>query len=108
MQVGRAWIEVESGGVKDAIQGLSEYAEVFAETVCGLCKSDQVAPSHRTAQGYDFYEMACLGCGAKLSFGQTREGGRLFAKRKDKDGREIGKNGWHQWQATQDSGDEWS
>lgn len=97
VQVGRAWIEVDAVSVKEAIKGISEYAEVFGETVCGLCKSQSVAPVHRNAQGYDFYEMACLSCGAKLSYGQAKEGGRLFPKRADQDGNEIGTRGWHHY-----------
>ena len=104
--VGRAWIEVEAQSVKDAMRDLSEYAEVFGETVCGVCQSDKVCPAHRVAKGYDFYEMECLSCGAKLSFSQTREGERLFPKRKDKDGYEIGKAGWFQYQGTQQSSGE--
>jgi hypothetical protein len=96
--VGRAWIEVEANSVKDAIRDLSEYAEVLGECQCGQCGSDRVQPTHRLAKGYDFFEMVCLACGAQLSFGQTREGGRLFPKRKDKDGCELGKNGWHHYQ----------
>ena len=88
-------VEVEGASVKDVITALSEYTEVFQDSACGSCGSTEVAPAHRSAQGYDFYEIACHACGAKLSFGQTREGGHLFPKRKDQDGNEIGKNGWH-------------
>ena len=102
--LGRAWVTLECQGVKEAIRALSEYAEVFRETQCGLCQSDQVIPTHRQAKGYDFYEMECLSCGAVLSFGQTKEGGRLFPKRKNADGYEIGKDGWHQYQGTQAEG----
>lgn len=103
--VGRAWIEVEAETVKEAIRGLSEYAEVFGETKCGLCGGDRVLPTHRNAKGYDFYEIVCLSCGAKLSFGQTKEGERLFPKRRDQGG-EIGTNGWHQYQAERQSQNE--
>ena len=102
--IGKGWITVEGESVKDAIRDLSDYSEVFNETTCGICQSDQIRPSHRSAKGYDFYEMVCCSCGAKLSFGQTREGEKLFPKRKDQDGYEIGKNGWHQYQATQGTG----
>ena len=104
--VGRAWITVECQSVKEGVRALSEYAEFFGENQCGLCQSEQVRPVHRVAKGYDFYEMECCACGAQLSFGQTKEGERLFAKTRDKDGNEIGKFGWHQYQHTQpDSGD---
>jgi hypothetical protein len=98
VQIGKTWIEVDANSVKEAIQGLSEYTEVFSQGECGLCQSHEVAPMHREAQGFSFYEMTCLSCGARLSFGQTREGGRLFPKRKDKDGNPIGNWGWHKFQ----------
>lgn len=103
--IGRAWIEVDAVSVKESIKALSEYAEVFGQTHCGLCQSDQVWPVHRVAKGYDFFEMKCAACGASLSFGQTREGERLFPKRRDQDGHEIGKNGWHQYQGAQSGGE---
>lgn len=104
--VGRIWLEVEAESVKEAIRDLSEFVEVFGESTCGACGSDQVQPRHRSAKGYDFYEIACLSCRATLSFGQTREGGRLFAKRRDQDGREIGQNGWYVYQPQQ-TDDSW-
>ena len=104
MQVGRVWVEVDAGSVKDAIRGISDYAEFFSHTTCGMCGDQNARPSHREAKGYDFYEMECLSCGAVLSFGQTKEGGRLFPKRKNADGYEIGKDGWHQYQGTQTDG----
>ena len=105
LKVGEAWVEVDAVSVKDAIQEISDYVEVFGEGTCGLCQSPEIVPRHRRHQDFDFYEMACLACGATLSYGQTKEGGRLFPKRKDRDGNEIGKQGWHQYQATQQGGD---
>ncbi len=103
VQIGKTWIEIDASSVKEAIIGLAEYSEVFSQAECGLCQSHEIAPMHRSAQGYDFYEMGCLSCGAKLGFGQTREGGRLFPKRKDQDGNVIGVNGWHKYQPNRDS-----
>jgi hypothetical protein len=100
--IGDVVITIECQGVKEAIKSLSDYAEVFGETTCGMCKSEHVVPSHRFTKGYDFYEMVCISCGAKLSFGQTKEGDRLFPKRSDRDGNEIGTNGWHQYQPQND------
>ena len=97
VQAGKAWIEVEASNVKEAMQGIGEYAEVFKEDTCQCCQSTNVIPIHRNAQGYDFYEMVCCDCGAKLSYGQTREGGRLFPKRSDKDGNYLPNMGWHKY-----------
>jgi transposase-like protein len=105
MQVGRTWLEVDATNVKEAIRELSEYASVFGETTCGLCGSQRIQPSHRTAKGYEFYSWVCADCNAQLSYGQTKEGGRLFAKRRDQNGDEVGKNGWHQYSARQPRGE---
>ena len=99
MQIGKTWLEVDSESAKEAVRELSEYAEVFSETKCGECGSQDVRPTFRQAKGYDFYEMTCLACGAKLGFGQTKDGNRLFPKRKDQDGGPIGKDGWHRYES---------
>jgi hypothetical protein len=105
MQVNKVWIEVDSMCVKDAIQGISEYAEFFGEPCCGVCQGVDLLPSHRTAKArdgsgrsYDFYELVCRSCKAKLSFGQHLEGGTLFPRRKDRDENELPANGWQQWE----------
>ena len=109
-KIGETWIEVDCMSVKEAVQAISEYAEFFVEGECGLCKSRAVAPSHRvatrkeTGDKFNFYEMECLDCGAKLSFGQNKDGVRLFPKRTDEQGNEKGSQGWHQYHATQPSG----
>ena len=82
-KIGETWIEVDCMSVKDAVQAISEYAEFFAEGECGLCKSRAVSPGHRrTKEGWNYYSMECLDCGARLDFGQTQEGERLFPKRR--------------------------
>ena len=106
IQVGRVWLEVDSTSVKDAIRDLSDYADVFSHTSCGACQSQEVRPTHRQAQGYDFYEMTCLACGARLSFGQLRDGDGLFPKRKDKEGNWLSGNGWVKYQQAAESSDD--
>ena len=106
MQIGKVWLETDSMSAKDAISALSEYAEVFSQTTCGECQSDNVRPSHRQAQGYDFYEMLCLACGARLQFGQRRDGGCLFPKRKDTDGNWLPNGGWSKYQPKQTNHDD--
>jgi translation initiation factor 2 beta subunit (eIF-2beta)/eIF-5 len=100
--VGDAIVTIQCQTVKEAIKELSEYGVVFGESKCEMCQSEQVIPTYKLAKGYDFYEMTCTDCGASLSFGQTKEGERLFPKRKDKDGNAIGKFGWHQYQSQND------
>ncbi len=55
-------------------------------------------------QSYTYYALLCQACGASLSFGQTREGERLFPKRdKGTRGWEIYQGGQHE-QPQQQSG----
>ena len=105
-QVGKAWLDVEAESVKEALKDISEFSEIFGETVCAACGRDNAQPRHRVAKGYDFYEVACLSCGAVLSFGQAKEGGRLFPKRRDTDGSQLENNGWYIYRRQQSS-DDW-
>lgn len=109
MQVGKVWVEVDAMSAKEAIEALSEYGEVFVNGQCGICKCEDVLPRHRRVQAsgktYDFHEMVCMSCGAKLSFGQTLADHKLFPRRRDEKGNELGHDGWYQYQATQPDGD---
>ena len=86
-------LEVEVGSLKEALACLSEFGGVIGQSVCGACGSDRVRYVVREAQSYTFYECACCDCSARLSFGQTKDG-RLYPRRKDKDGNWLPNNGW--------------
>ena len=91
-------VEIESESAKDAFKKLAEFQEVFAESQCGQCKSEDIQFIVRTVDGNDYYELKCRSCAAKLAFGQHKSGGTLFPKRKLPDGSYDSKNkGWHQW-----------
>jgi hypothetical protein len=99
IKVGKqAVVEAEVGSVKEAIQALSPYYEVFGEAACGKCGSEQLAVNHREAGGYDYYSLRCLSCSCQLDFGQHQQGGTLFPKRKLPDGSWDSQNqGWYHW-----------
>ena len=102
---GDYWIEVDAGSTMEAMEALSEYLEVFSQARCLVCNEENVVPVHRKAESrdgkkYDFYEMKCLKCGAKLEFGQSMEG-KLFPRRKNKDNSYRENMGWFQWEGTQ-------
>jgi len=73
-------ISVPGVDIKQLFKDVSFWTNDFPK-VCGLCKSENIAPAHRVAQGFDFYSAKCGGCGAEYSFGQAKEGGHLFPKR---------------------------
>ena len=94
------WIEVEASNPKDAVQQMSAYLEVFQEQVCGQCEGKVLSWEHRQdKEDHVYYSIRCRSCGAELSFGQTKVGDRLFAKRKREDG-SYDKDcaGWKHWQ----------
>jgi translation initiation factor 2 beta subunit (eIF-2beta)/eIF-5 len=95
----RLQVEVESNNHKEAFKQLAEFQEIFEESNCGSCNSDDLRFIVRTVEGNDFYELKCNACGSKLAYGQHKMGDSLFPKRKLPDGSFDYKNkGWHKWE----------
>ena len=95
--------EFDVKGDKETFEKLSSLTEVFEEDTCGQCgKSDlrfihrQVAKDKKT---YNYYELRCRNkdCRARLDFGCSLDEVSLFPKRKDKEGKWVGKGGWYIW-----------
>jgi hypothetical protein len=82
------------GDTKEVFVELAAAAEVFGQNVCGSCGSEHTAPVVRDVDGVTYYEMKCHSCGCTLGFGQTKVGGRLFPRRKDKTGDWLPNRGW--------------
>ena len=93
---GRVSVEFDGNSQKEFVKQIAAFEEVFGETKCGKCDSENIKFVVRTVNGNDYYELRCNDCGAKLAFGQQREGGGLFPKRKDDDGW-LPDNGWVKW-----------
>lgn len=93
----RIEIEVEGKDIKDVFVQMAAAVEVFGNTTCGNCDSQRTVPVVRENAGNMFHEMRCIDCGATLGFGQRREGGALFPKKRDKDGNWLSGNGWVKW-----------
>jgi len=89
----RLLIQLEGNDVKESFKQLAEAQEIFDEPCCALCKSQDIKYVVRTIENNDFYELKCCSCNAKLSFGQHKNGGTLFPKRKD----HFETKGWHRW-----------
>lgn len=95
---GRMTFAFDAQGVKGVFAGLAQVQEVFEHNTCGQCESTETVLDLREHDGNSYYKKRCLSCGAQLDFGQHKTGDTLFAKRRDKDHGEIGRNGWYHWE----------
>jgi hypothetical protein len=90
--------EVEGEGQKEIFKELAAIQEIFAETKCGVCGSENIKFVVRAVDDNEYYELRCMDCGAVLAFGQHKKGGTLFPKRKDEKGEYMPNRGWYKWQ----------
>lgn len=101
-------IQAEGETQLDLFKAVARAEEVFGEHSCGKCNSESISFRVRVVQDgkktYEYPELVCNSCYAKLSFGQM-EGGELFPVRfqredgeyvKDNNGKYIpkGTRGW--------------
>jgi len=93
MDFGNIVIEAE-GDAKEVFTDLAKASEVFGQSTCGACNSANVTPVVREVDGNTYYEMRCNQCYHRLAFGQRRQDGALFPRRKDKEGNWLDNNGW--------------
>ena len=94
-QRGNLLLKVSGESVRAVFKEIAHVAEVFdVEQACGLCNSAHVRFRARTVDSNDFFELACMDCGGRLSYGQHKTGGTLFPKRKE------GQNGWTRYEET--------
>lgn len=104
-QDGRMTFEVSGDTPKQIWEQVAAVQELFeADSECGLCHSKEGKGLRFVAREYDdnkYYELRCLQCFARLSFGQHKKGGGLFAKRKDKDGNRLEHRGWEKYERKQ-------
>jgi len=96
---GRISVELDGDTQREIFSQLSSFQEVFDETVCAKCGSDDVRFVVRNVDDNLYYELKCNECGAKLAFGAMKKGGGLFPKRKDKDGNWLPNRGWVKYNA---------
>ncbi len=77
----------------DLFSQVSSMEEVFGESKCGKCGSEEIRfGTRKAAKGkkeFTYFEMHCNTCRAKLSFGQS-EGGVLFPVRYEREQNEDG------------------
>ena len=93
-------VEIEGETQRELFSQLAAFQEVFDETVCGKCGSNNVKFVVRQVEDNDYYEIRCKDCNAKLAFGALKKGGGLFPKRKDSDGNWLPDMGWTKWDSS--------
>ena len=100
---GRINVELDAETHTKLWGDLASFQEVFEEDTCRKCDSDDlkfVVRKSKDSKGkvFDYHELRCNNCGAKLPFGILDDGTfRLFPKRKDEEGKFRGKYGWVKW-----------
>ena len=90
-------VEFEGDTVRDVWKQLAFFQEVFGESACGKCGSENLRFVVRENEGNEYYELRCIDCGARLAFGANKQGGGLFPRRKDADGNWLDDKGWQKW-----------
>jgi len=99
----RQGVKFQAKSDKELFEMMAHVDEVFGHHVCGMCGSENLRYVVREDdEGNKYYEVKCLDCGARLSFGQVKkpENGCFLFPRKaeEKDNVEIGKDRrWHKW-----------
>ena len=93
---GKLNVAFEGETVRELWKQIAIFQEVFGETKCGKCGSENLRFVVRENDGNEYYELRCMDCGAKLAFGSMKKGGGLFPKRKDGD-TWLPDNGWQKW-----------
>lgn len=93
---GRMTVDIEGDTQAVVFADIGRFQEVFEESLCGKCKSDNLRFVVRNNDDNLYYEKRCKDCGAKLAYGAHKAGGGLFPKRKDGD-TWLPDNGWVKW-----------
>ena len=90
-------IEFEADSQRSMFEELARTTEVFGEFVCGKCQKNNLKHIVRTDKDDNkYYELRCLDCGARLSYGCHKKNEGLFPKRKDGD-TWLADKGWLKW-----------
>jgi hypothetical protein len=106
-------LEVSAETQKGLFEEIAAAHEVFGESRCGCCDSEDIRPVYRKVtkgkKSYEYPEYHCENCRARLSLGCHLEGGTLFPQRRllengqpatgeDREKGKFGKHrGWTTW-----------
>lgn len=79
-------VEVSGADIKEVFRRRAEAEEVLAEEKCGVCESPRIRYVVRKVSkgknNYEYFEVHCRACGARLAFGQSQDTTSLFPKRR--------------------------
>ena len=82
-------VSLEASDQKDFFRQVSSIQEVCGSNVCQACKSENTKFCVRNVtegkKTFEFFEIRCQDCRARLSFGSHQEGDTLFPKKKNGD-----------------------
>lgn len=76
--LGKGKLSVEVTNINEAFQFLAQAETVFGVDRCGNCESENVALSYKTPGEYEYYSIKCKDCRHEYTFGQTKDGHKLF------------------------------
>lgn len=84
---------------QDIFKELHAFQEIFEINTCGKCmKKNLRYVVRQDKEENEYFELQCKDCKAKFEFGSMKKPkGRLFPKRKDKDGNWKPNHGWTKW-----------
>ncbi len=82
-------IRVTGETAKAVFEGISDCQATFEDSVCGCCGSDDIRYVVREVEDNKFYEIHCqkLGCRAKVVYGHSKDGKKMYPKRYEVDGK---------------------
>lgn len=79
---GRITAKFEAKEQRDMFGQIAEFQEVFEESCCGKCKSENLKfVVRKDDEDNEYYELHCQDCSAKLAFGVNKKGGTIYPKR---------------------------
>ena len=100
--------EFDADSPKVIFERLALVDSLFRESACGLCLSKKIIFIKRDVDNGCYLEMRCQNaeCGAKLDFGQNKDGKGIFLKNWDRDAkRPLPNRGWYIYQKGEAQGE---
>lgn len=96
-------MSIEATSQVDAITQMAALGEIFGIRRCEACKSENIRWQVRNVskqvgkktENYEYIELVCNDCGARLSFGKFADDpNSVFPKKKDAEGKWLENKGW--------------